>query len=500
MFETITLIDALPQSVYCGSIPDSVAKQSKHDYADWTIDLNELCLVNNHYNNVRFVQGYVRAIEFDRNLIYLEQTSDPGSDGPIKVASIAYDIVSIDIGSKSKSIRDVPGAVDHVIPTRPMQNMLQRLTEAEKEFSTTATTTGFDCSESCNEKEQPPINVAVVGGGAAGIELALSIVGRWKPLLGRRSLRVSLITTEKILLPEIPSARSRLKDILVQKGIVVFFQSLVTYVERNSLHLESGMTIPFSYCLWATGPGPNELVQGLRKNGLGVTDEGWVKISSTLQSCSYPNVFASGDCAYLVANPLPKAGVYALQQGPLLAENINKYARSQPLVPFEPNKDDLQFLGCGDGTAVGFAFGMVLRGEWVFEVKQAMDRRRFETLAGTGTRKRKGLDRNSDSTRRSQDGRYGTPRSAGDHGSILEVVKQVESISPASAAKLLKQIDVRNYNDAWAILEIMSVDKTYRVRVMREYNRLSQAKERGSKRDRLAPSSPFQFLSWLFPT
>jgi hypothetical protein len=156
--------------------------------------------------------------------------------------------------------------------------------------------------------------------------------------------------------------------------------------------------------------------------------------------------------------------------------------------------EDLKFLNCGDGTAMGFAFGLVLRGEWVYEVKQAMDRRHFLSLTG------------------------GSGSSAANPDGILQddftyrcntdVFQQIVLLPPADAAKLLTQINVDNYQEAWAILERMSLDKDYRDGVMKEYNRIHAFMERQStdqdkrqkKDDHQQPPqtpTPLQFLNWL---
>jgi selenide,water dikinase len=484
-FESITLIDANSESVYCGSIPENIVhrstsdrsvsnsnannRNSKRSAPEWRIGLKELCALHDTHGNIRFVQGKVIDIDLDLNLIQLLGSGGDGDDGVS--TEIPYDIISIDIGSKSKSIKEIPGAYGNVIPTRPMKDLMDTLKDIENDF----------------DKEEPlhhsdPINVAVVGGGASGIELALSIVGRWKPLLGDRLMHVMLITSEKILLPETAFARKRLKDILVDKGIYMLFNSAVTSVDKGCLHLKSGMAVPFSYCLWATGPGPHALAKRLHQNGLDVSDDGWIEVNNTLQSRSHCNVFAAGDCSSLV-NPLPKSGVFALQEGPILAKNLERYALNEPRVDFHPNMEDLQFLNIGDGTAMGFAFGMVLRGEWVYEVKQAMDRRHFLSLTG-------GDDTSTSSPYRCNS----------------EVLKQLDLIPTPQAAKLLTQINVDNYQEAWAILERMSVNKDYRLKIMNDYNHLTSSERRRSESDdkrqkkdpQLGQFPPFQFISWLW--
>jgi NADH dehydrogenase FAD-containing subunit len=481
-FASITLIDANPESVYYGSIPENIANfdDSKFLKPDWKIDLQHICTVHNQRDNIKFVHGKVTDIDLANRFLHV--------DNGIEDTSIPYDLVSIDIGSKSKSISEVPGACQNVIQTRPMKGLMNRLEEIENDFSRDQRHLPVSSSDNL-ELEQAPLNVAVVGGGASGIELALSIVGRWKPMIGDRPMNVRLVTSENILLPEVPYARKLLKDVLAGRGIYMMFQSAVDRVDEGCLHLESGMTVPFSHCFWATGAAPHHLTSHvLPKRGLAVTSDGWIKVHATLQSTSHPNVFAAGDCSSLV-NPLPKAGIFALQEGPILAENLERLACEQPLVDFQPNMEDLQFLNCGDGTAMGFAFGLVLRGEWVYQVKQAMDQRHFLSLTGEP------LD-----SKRS----HKHPRNeASPYQYNTEVLKRIKKMPVRQAAKMLTQIDINNYQEAWAILEFMSLNKDFRLNVMKEYNRLElrgteKRQKKGNEHGSLPPH--LQFLRWLFPT
>jgi len=60
---------------------------------------------------------------------------------------------------------------------------------------------------------------------------------------------------------------------------------------------------------------------------------GYIQVNKYLQSTSYENVFAGGDCISFENNkdgPVfpPKAGVYAVREGPFIAENVNEFIRA----------------------------------------------------------------------------------------------------------------------------------------------------------------------------
>mmetsp|Transcript_24862 Transcript_24862/g.59020 ORF Transcript_24862/g.59020 Transcript_24862/m.59020 type:complete len:581 (-) Transcript_24862:63-1805(-) len=472
-FQTITLINTKPESVYRGSLPDFISRQSP-DFDP--IDLQDLCdRYNNSKNNsiqVRFILGRVVDIDFETRLIRYQGTNNDGdANNNSSESSISYDVLSIDIGSKSKSLNDVPGANLYTIPTRPVYNMIESLKRADKQLQAMADKFAQQKSgkyKSNTDDDKPrPIRVSVVGGGANGIELALACRNRWKTILKDHELWISLISKESMLLPEVPYARRKLTEILIKNDVYLHMKSAVTKVEKDRLILTNGDAppVPFDHCLWATGAGCHSLPRVLEKHGLSVTNQGWIKTHSTLQSVSYPNVFACGDCASL-PNPLPKSGVYGLQEGPVLAENLDRYVQGRHLVTYEPNTEDLQFLNLGDGTAMGFAFGLVLRGEWVFEVKQAMNRRHYWSL--TGHDKPASASSTASSERTSHHDPYSYRLNS-------KVLKEVEGVSSHDAAVMLNEINIENYQEAWAILERMSVEKGYRTDVMKQFNKLSDS-------------------------
>jgi selenide,water dikinase len=482
-FGRITLIDANPESVYCGSIPENISDGNSHSKLpapQWKIDLQELC--NSHNNHLQdkdkllFIQGNVTDINLDERWIQVSKQNT------VEYVHVLYDVLSIDIGSKSKCISSIPGASRYVIPTRPMTNLMKRLEEIEENL------------ERPNNIGEEHRTIAVVGGGSSGIELALSITGRLRPLLESHSLQVRLITSDQILLPEIPYARKRLKDLLADRGIIMMFHSAVCRVEDNALFLDSGMKVPFSYCFWATGAAPHDLsFNTLQKRGLGITEGGWIQVEQTLQSLTHPSVFASGDCSSFV-NPLPKSGVFALQEGPILAKNLERHVQNLPLINFTPNMEDLQFLNCGDGTAMGFAFGLVLRGEWVYQVKLAMDRRHYLSLTG-------------DADCSNNYGHMYNSKTASPCRRNMEMLHRIDKLSTKQAAKMLTQININNYQESWAILERMSLDADYRLKVRKDYNCLASPGQRGSEKrqkkmhqnenESLPP--PFHFLNRFLP-
>ena len=113
-----------------------------------------------------------------------------------------------------------------------------------------------------------------------------------------------------------------------------------------------------------------------RDSGLPTDDRGFVDTRSTLQVVRHDNLFAVGDCATLIDYPAtPKAGVYAVRQGPILTHNLRALWTGETLETYRPQSDFLTLLNFGDGSALGAKKGMSFQGRWVMRLKDWIDRR-----------------------------------------------------------------------------------------------------------------------------
>ncbi|MFT5484775.1 MAG: selenide,water dikinase, partial [Halieaceae bacterium] len=179
-------------------------------------------------------------------------------------------------------------------------------------------------------------------------------------------------------------ARRRAMAALVGFGVTIVTGFRVVDVRRQGdavlLASSSGKERHYAHVFWCTAASaagwPGDA-------GLDCDERGFISVNKYLQSVSHHNVFAAGDIASLQHAPRPKAGVYAVRQGPVLAENLRRYLLDEALKPFKPQSGFLSLLSTGDGSAVGDWRGIGFRGRWVWRLKDRIDRtfiRRFEEL------------------------------------------------------------------------------------------------------------------------
>ena len=109
---------------------------------------------------------------------------------------------------------------------------------------------------------------------------------------------------------------------LVEKGIACLTGLRVTGVDETGVHFEDHPSLPSDFLLWATGGAPPGM---LKVTNLETSGAGFIRVRPTLQTMGYDNVFAAGDCIEFPSRSLPKSGVYAVREGPVLARNLHAW-------------------------------------------------------------------------------------------------------------------------------------------------------------------------------
>jgi selenide, water dikinase len=493
----VTLIDVVAAATYSGMVPGCLAGVYTVD--ETLLPLQPLA----EWANCTFVQDTVVDIDLEQRLIYLQNNA--------RNPPIYFDALSLDIGSVSRGYLSTVGAREHAIPTRPIHALVARLNQARRDHSST---TVSDTTPATAVAPATTTKIVVIGGGVAGMELAMVVTSRWRQDNDNNSSNGNNV--ECTILDANPrrddngdndapldATSNAIRSVLASKRIAIRHGCHVVRIDEHCIHCRlSGKvdehedtmvtTIPYTHCIWATGAGAHALPRHLiADRHLDGTTDGWIAVHPTLQSTSHDCVFAAGDCAHMVHHgDIPKAGVYAVRAGPILIENLTRYLESlqssssnnnsprtenpngatgetihdgrphpmppsaPQLIPYVPQDDFLKLLVCGDGTALGFRFGLVLQGKWVFELKDHIDRS-FMKLFDVASFE-------PDQGNATSSGRYDTRQY--DSDLALDEVR----FSPAAAANLLQRTDdAVDFREAQVILRTMGNDVSYRQAVLK---------------------------------
>lgn len=265
------------------------------------------------------------------------------SDGGV----LSYELLSLDTGAPMD--RDaIPGAREHALPVRPLEDFVARL--------------GARLQSAARS------DVAVVGGGAAGVELALALAWRLREEGAGRS-RVSLVAGD--LLPGFaPRVRQRASRALAGLGVRLWPQPC-TAIAADHLQLSDGTRVACHLPLLATGV---SAPRWLADSGLALDAQGFIATGPTLQSLSHAEVFAAGDAATRRDAPRPKSGVHAVRAGPPLAANLRRWHQGAPLLTHRPQTRTLYLLACGERRAIASWGRWSAEGRWVWRWKDHIDR------------------------------------------------------------------------------------------------------------------------------
>ena len=329
----LTIVAREPHTPYSGMLPGHVA--GIYDFDDIHIDLARLSA----FGGARFVAAEVVGIDLDEQRLLFRGRP-----------SIRYDVASLNTGG-------VPGegiASEFVTPVKPIGSFLPRW---RRLLST------------------EPTHVALVGGGAGAVELALAIAGQ-HPNIG-----LTLLTDEPDLLPNYPRRAQRvLAASLARAGVEVEVGFRAMAAEGGVVRAEDGRQLAVDHVLWVTGV---DAPSWPAAAGLACDESGFVRVNQHLQSVSHPDVFAAGDVASLDGQLRPKSGVYAVREGPVLGQNLRRHADGRRLRRYRAQRHALAIIGLGEGRALAVRGKRSISGTGVWRIKQWIDRRfmeRFDDL------------------------------------------------------------------------------------------------------------------------
>ena len=338
----ITLITRDVHTPYSGMLPGHIA--GHYDFDETHIDLRPLAM----FAGARIYHDEVMAIDHVNKKVICRNRPP-----------VAFDILSINIGSTPSMM--TPGAADHVTSVKPINNFVVRWHGL------------FDRVR----KKTEVVNIGGVGAGAGGVEVLLAIEHRLRSdfaAAGRSSehIKFHLFTdADDILMSHNASVRRRFNRVLRERRINVHTGHKVIRVSSGLISCENGVDFALDEILWVTPAGAAPWLRNETK--LQLDDNGFVLVKETLESTSHTGVFASGDIASVAAYPRPKAGVFAVRQGPPLAENLRRALTGRSLKPFRPQRDFLSLISTGGKYAIGSKWVFAVESEWVWKLKNWID-------------------------------------------------------------------------------------------------------------------------------
>ncbi|NIM16951.1 MAG: FAD-dependent oxidoreductase [Candidatus Aminicenantes bacterium] len=267
--------------------------------------------------------------------------------------TVDYDVVSFNTGSEIAT-GPVDASYDNIFKVKPVENMFIarcKIMEALK---------------------KGPLNIAVIGGGAAGVEMVNNVWRIAADMKVESKTKITMISRGKLLHRFPPRVRKLAVKSMNAKGIALEEDMPVKENTKEKFLLEDGREIPFDFAFVATGTKPSDL---FKESGIPTGDDGGLLVNEYLQSIKYPEIFGGGDCISFKPRPLDKVGVYAVRENPILMENLYAALSGGDFQTFKPQEVYLLILNMGDDTGIFNRKSLTFAGKLAFKIKDRIDRK-----------------------------------------------------------------------------------------------------------------------------
>ncbi|MFC3626942.1 NAD(P)/FAD-dependent oxidoreductase [Vogesella amnigena] len=298
-------------------------------------------------NGYEFEFGYMQALDRARRVIRLAPIH--GSDGQLlsPEREVSYDWLVLAVGAEANDF-GTPGVREHAMQLNTPADA-ERLRHRLLELA-------FKCSSG----QQTDLDIAIVGGGATGVELAaeLNHTVREMHVYGARlqpaQVHISVIEgSERVLAAAPPSLSAYAQEQLAARHVRVLTGSRVAAVTPDGVSLQDGSLVAADITVWAAGvkaPGWLATLGDLAVNGINQ-----LQVDERLRCAGQDTIYALGDCAACDGGngrPLPATAQVAHQQAKWLATELQQRLAGQQAVLFQ-FKPQGMMVSLGKHTAVG---------------------------------------------------------------------------------------------------------------------------------------------------
>jgi len=316
-----------------------------------------------HWHHFHYRIGELVGLDRTKREVQLAPYLDNKGREVLGRRSFPYDTLVIAIGSHGNDF-GTAGVREHAI-------LLDSADDA-KRFHELLLIAFLRAQTQSEQLKPQQINLAIIGAGATGTELAAELRSATRQLATygfdridpEKDISINLIEAADRILPPLPK---RLADetskILDALRIHVHTSARVKEVTAGGVKLANDMFIPAELIVWAAGVKAPEVLTTL--DGLETNRANQLVVSPTLQTTRDPNIFAIGDCAACpwagqTGKTVPPRAQAAHQQASHLTRQLKRLLAGQEIKPWR-YRDFGSLVSLGDHSTVGKLMG----GVWV---------------------------------------------------------------------------------------------------------------------------------------
>ena len=334
-----------------------------HEVAAGSLDLDDHALdylAQAHWHHFRYRIGEMIGLDRAGKRVLLAPSYDDEGRLVTPERSFPYDTLVIAVGCRSNDF-GTPGAKEHTIS-------LDNPDEAAR-FNRRLVNACLRAHTQAELVRPGQLHVAIIGAGATGTELSAELHRTARSVVAYgldridpdKDIKITLIEAADRILPALPPRLSATTAQLLQGlGVDVRVNARVTEVRSDGVQLASGDFIPSELVVWAAGVRGHDVLANL--DALEVSSSNQLMVTPTLQTTRDPDIFAIGDCSYLVpegeTRPLPPRAQTAHQQATHVLAQIRRRLKGQPLQPFV-YRDFGSLVSLGEYSTVGSLMGFI---------------------------------------------------------------------------------------------------------------------------------------------
>jgi NADH dehydrogenase len=233
---------------------------------------------------------------------------------------------------------------------------------------------------SADPAEDVSVDIAIVGGGATGVELAAELYNAASSLrhyglevFDETRLSVTLIEAGPRILPALPEALAKAAhEELEALGVRVLANTAVSEAMEMGLRCASGEEIHADICVWAAGVQGPRILEDL--DGLELARSRQLVVLPTLQTSRDERIFALGDCCFFkpegAGSPVPPRAQAAHQMASTAYRNILHLIAGETPEPFV-YRDKGSLVSLSRFSTVGSLMGNLVGGRMAIEGRLA---------------------------------------------------------------------------------------------------------------------------------
>lgn len=333
-----------------------------HEVAAGSMDLghHELnYLAQAHWHHFRYRIGAMIGLDRLRREVHLAPYLNEDGSEVTPPRSFRYDTLVIAVGSLTDDF-GIPGVAEHAL----------RLDTPEQaaRFHRRLVNALIRANAQPGPLRPGQLQVAIIGAGATGVELAAELRNTTRQLAAfgldridaEKDIHLHVIEAAERVLPALPERLSHgAERVLAQLGIQVHTSARVAEVMANGVRLQNGQVIPAELVVWAAGVKAPDFLKNL--DGLETNRINQLMVRPTLQTTRDDDIFAFGDCAacpWVDGTTVPPRAQAAHQQATHLVKQLKRRLAGKPLRPFR-YRDLGSLVSLGRSQAVGNLMGLL---------------------------------------------------------------------------------------------------------------------------------------------